>query len=164
MRGNESQKSTEEAKVVHSPRFKVYFGIEAKSQSKLAVNPSAVSGRFKLLRMGRITMNAVHQAILEEVKSLGEHEAREVLDFAAFLRGRQKKVQQTRGVNGGSASLGQTRIAVWMLEEARRAGLRDGEILEQYPDLKAQDLVAAWDYVTAHPSEIDAEILENENV
>lgn len=111
-------------------------------------------------------MNAVHQAILEEVKYLGEVETREVLDFAAFLRGKNSEqrpvIQKTVGVNGGAASLGKTRIAVWMLEDARRAGLGDGEILAQFPQLGAQDLALAWGYVALHREEIEREIRENE--
>ncbi len=109
-------------------------------------------------------MNAVHQAILEQVKHLGEVEAREVLDFAAFLRGKLlgAEIQKTAGVNGGAANMRQTRIAVWMLEEARRTGLSDGQILAQFPQLGAQNLVAAWNYVALHSEEIEREIRENE--
>ena len=111
-------------------------------------------------------MNAVHEAILEEVKYLGEVAAREVLDFAAFLRGKRStpEIQKTPNVNGGAASLGQTRIAVWMLEDARRMGMSDGQILAQFPQLQAQDLVAAWNYVALHAEEIEREIRENEAV
>lgn len=71
-------------------------------------------------------------------------------------------IQKTSGVNGGAANIGQTRIAVWMLEAARREGLSDGRILEMYPTLSVQDLEEAWRYVEANKAEIEREIRENE--
>jgi hypothetical protein len=50
----------------------------------------------------------------------------------------------------------------WVLEQARRSGVSDAELLQDYPDLKAEDLVNAWDYVRAHREEIDEEIRLNE--
>ena len=71
-------------------------------------------------------------------------------------------IERTPGVNGGAASLGQTRIAVWMLESARREGLSDDDILTMYPQLSAADLMDAWRYVVNHKEEIEGEIQENE--
>ncbi|WP_409213633.1 DUF433 domain-containing protein [Prosthecobacter sp.] len=48
-----------------------------------------------------------------------------------------------------------TRIAVWMLEEARRAGVTDAELLQDYPSLNARDLAASCTYVETHPEEIE---------
>lgn len=104
------------------------------------------------------------QAILDELSGLRESEMREVLDFAAFLKAKRgtSAIQKTAGVNGGAACIALTRIAVWMLEAARREGLRDGEILAMYPDLSAEDLAAAWDYAARNGVEIEREIAENE--
>lgn len=104
------------------------------------------------------------QAILEELSGLRENEMREVLDFAAFLKAERGTgaIQKTAGVNGGAACIGSTRIAVWMLEAARREGLREGEILAIYPDLNAADLAAAWNYSARNGVEIAREIAENE--
>ena len=55
------------------------------------------------------------------------------------------------------------RIPVWVLEQARRLGLPESEILRCYPTLRAEDLANAWAYVRAHPSEIDSQIRENED-
>lgn len=71
-------------------------------------------------------------------------------------------IRHTPGVNGGSANVGQTRIAVWMLESARREGLNDSGILEMYPGLSTDDLEEAWRFVTVNASEIEREIEENE--
>lgn len=41
--------------------------------------------------------------------------------------------QRTPGVSGGEACVGMTRIAVWMFEEARRAGVDDQGLLKDCP-------------------------------
>lgn len=89
----------------------------------------------------------------------------ETLDFVLFVKSRlrfeksvssaEMLVRHTPGVCGGEACLGSTRIAVWMLEEARRAGVTDAELLQDYPSLNARDLAAAWAYVETHPGEIE---------
>lgn len=71
-------------------------------------------------------------------------------------------IEKTPGVCGGAACIGATRIPVWVLEQARRLGVSDAELLRDYPNLKAEDLVNAWDYVRAHREEIDEEIRSNE--
>jgi uncharacterized protein (DUF433 family) len=53
------------------------------------------------------------------------------------------------------------RIAVWMLEEARRAGVTDAELLQDYTSLNARYLAAAWNYVETHPEEIENAIQAN---
>ena len=55
-----------------------------------------------------------------------------------------------------------TRIPVWLLEQARRLGASDGELLRSYPTLRAEDLANAWAYVRSHRPEIDQQIQENE--
>ena len=70
-------------------------------------------------------------------------------------------IRHTPGVCGGEACLGSTRIAVWMLEEARRAGVTDAELLQDYPSVNARDLAAAWTYVDTHPEEIEHAIQAN---
>jgi uncharacterized protein (DUF433 family) len=63
---------------------------------------------------------------------------------------------------GGSACIGRTRIAVWLLEEARRLGASEQDLLIAYPFLRAEDIATAWDYAQAHPDEIERDIEENE--
>ena len=72
------------------------------------------------------------------------------------------QIQHTPGVNGGSARIRQTRIAVWTLEEARREGMSNEVILEMYPALSLGDLEATWRYVAQNPEEIECDIRENE--
>ena len=49
-------------------------------------------------------------------------------------------IEMTPGVVGGAACIRQTRIAVWMLEQARRLGISEADLLRNYPNLTAQDL------------------------
>jgi uncharacterized protein (DUF433 family) len=48
-----------------------------------------------------------------------------------------------------------------MLEDARRQGVSDKQLLEDYPGLTAEDLAVAWAYVKEHRGEIDAAIESN---
>ena len=66
-------------------------------------------------------------------------------------------------VCGGEPCVVRTRIPVWLLEQARRLGTTEPELLESYPSIRAEDLVNAWAYVRSHPAEIEAQILENES-
>lgn len=71
-------------------------------------------------------------------------------------------IEKTPGVAGGEARVVRTRIPVWTLENYRRLGWREAQILENYPTLRAVDLVNAWAYAEAHPQEIEQAIQENE--
>ena len=59
--------------------------------------------------------------------------------------------------------LGQTapRIPVWGLEEARRLGATEAELLTSYPTLRAEDLGSTWAYVEAHREKSERDIREN---
>ncbi len=56
-----------------------------------------------------------------------------------------------------------TRIPVWLLEQARRLGSTEAQLLAAYPTLRAVDLVNAWRFVDSHTAEIDRQIRENED-
>lgn len=62
----------------------------------------------------------------------------------------------------GEACIVRTRIPVWVLEQARRLGTSEAELLRSYPTLRAEDLANAWAYVRAHHDEIERQIRENE--
>ena len=51
---------------------------------------------------------------------------------------------------------------VWALEQARRLGTSEAELLRIYPTLRAEDLVNAWAYVRSNKDEVDRQIQENE--
>ena len=83
------------------------------------------------------------------VKDLGD-------DFAG--------IESRPEVCGGAACIVRTRIPVWILENARRLGTSEADLLRDYPALTAQDLANAWAYVRSHRDEIERTIEENEVV
>lgn len=66
------------------------------------------------------------------------------------------------GVCGGDARIVRTRIPVWVLEQTRRLGATDADLLRAYPALRAEDLANAWSYVRSHGDEIEHQIQANE--
>jgi uncharacterized protein (DUF433 family) len=66
------------------------------------------------------------------------------------------------GVCGGEPCIVRTRIPVWALEQARRLGISEADLLRSYPTLRAEDLSNSWAFVRLHRDEIDAQIAENE--
>lgn len=72
------------------------------------------------------------------------------------------RIVKSPGVCGGDARVKGTRISVWGLEEWRRLGWSDAQILNAYPQLKPGDVAAAWAYVEQHPDEIEEAIRENQ--
>jgi uncharacterized protein (DUF433 family) len=70
--------------------------------------------------------------------------------------------EATAGVCGGEPTIVRTRIPVWALEQARRLGVSEADLLRSYPTLRAEDLSNAWAYVRLHREEIDTQIAENE--
>lgn len=71
-------------------------------------------------------------------------------------------IDSTPGVCGGDPCIVRTRVPVWVLEQARRIGASDADLLRAYPMLRGEDLANAWAYVRSHASEIDEQIRENE--
>jgi uncharacterized protein (DUF433 family) len=71
-------------------------------------------------------------------------------------------IESDAAIGGGSATIVRTRIPVWVLEQARRLGMSEAELLGAYPSLRAEDLANAWAYVRGHRDEIDHDILDNE--
>ena len=72
-------------------------------------------------------------------------------------------IESRAGVCGGEPCIVRTRIPVWVLEQARRLGTSEADLLRSYPTLRAEDLVQAWAYVRAHRTEIEQEIRDNED-
>ena len=63
---------------------------------------------------------------------------------------------------GGEPRIVRTRIPVWVLVQARRLGMSEAELLNSYPNLRAEDLANAWSYYRSHREEIDSQIAGNE--
>jgi uncharacterized protein (DUF433 family) len=71
-------------------------------------------------------------------------------------------IESRPGVLGGAPCISRTRIPVWVLEQARRLGTSEADLLRDYPSLTAQDLANAWAYVRSHRIEIEEQIEANE--
>ena len=71
-------------------------------------------------------------------------------------------IDSTPGVCGGEPRIVRTRIPVWALEQGRRLGISETDLLRSYPTLRAEDLSNAWAFVRLHRDQIDAQIVENE--
>ena len=72
-------------------------------------------------------------------------------------------IESRAGVAGGVPCIVRTRIPVWLLEQARRLGTSESDLLRAYPTLRAEDLTNAWAYVRSHGEEIEGQIAENES-
>jgi len=79
-------------------------------------------------------------------------------DFSDAFSG----IESIPGVCGGEPCIVRTRIPVWVLEQARRLGTSEADLLRCYPTLRAEDLANAWAYVRSHNQEIEQQIRENE--
>jgi len=71
-------------------------------------------------------------------------------------------IESRPDVCGGESCIVRTRIPVWVLEQARRLGTGEAELLQSFPTLRAEDLANAWSFVRAHREEIEKQIAENE--
>ena len=71
-------------------------------------------------------------------------------------------IESIPGVCGGDPCIVRTRIPVWVLEQYRRLGASDGDLLRAYPALRAADLANAWAYMRTHRDEVEQQILANE--
>jgi uncharacterized protein (DUF433 family) len=118
-------------------------------------------------------MSVLTERIVREIESAPEPVQAEVLDFLLFVKARSggsagsdrgSVIRRTPGVCGGDACIGLTRVAVWILEEARRAGVGELDLLKDYPGLSVNDLEAAWSYVEAHREEIEETLWKNREV
>ncbi len=107
-------------------------------------------------------MNAV-QEVEELISTMTRGEKAQLLQIVVRDLGDAfPGIQSTPGVCGGAARIVRTRIPVWVLEQARRLGMSESDLLRAYPTLRAEDLANAWAYVRSHREEIDEDIRQNE--
>jgi uncharacterized protein (DUF433 family) len=104
---------------------------------------------------------------LEEAEKLvadlsSAEKAKLIQSVARDLGGAVAGIEKHPDVCRGEACVARTRIPVWLLEQARRLGTTEAELLRAYPTLRAADLVNAWIYVEKHAEEVDRQICENE--
>jgi uncharacterized protein (DUF433 family) len=71
-------------------------------------------------------------------------------------------IDASPGVCGGEPCIVRTRIPIWVLEQARRLGVTEADLLHSFPTLRAEDLTNAWAFVRLHRDEIEAQIADNE--
>lgn len=71
-------------------------------------------------------------------------------------------IETTPEVMGGVPCITRTRIPVWLLEQARRLGTSEADLLRDYPSLTVQDLTNAWNFVRSHRTEVDTQIEASE--
>jgi uncharacterized protein (DUF433 family) len=71
-------------------------------------------------------------------------------------------IESRQNACGGEPCVVRTRIPVWVLEQARRLGVSEADLLRSYPTLRAEDLANVWAYVRSHRDEIEQQIRENE--
>ena len=108
------------------------------------------------------TMSTLQQAE-ELVASLTRPERAELLqNLVRGLGDAFPGVESNPGVCGGEACIVRTRIPIWVLEQARRLGVNESELLRSYPLLRAEDLANAWAFVRSHHDEIERQIRDNE--
>src|SRR2546430_13861755 len=103
------------------------------------------------------------QEIERLLPTLSRAEKAQVLQWVARDLGEAfPGIESTPGVCGGEPCIVRTRIPVWVLEQARRLGTSEAELLRSYPSLRAEDLANAWAYVRSHQADIDEPIRLNE--
>jgi uncharacterized protein (DUF433 family) len=71
-------------------------------------------------------------------------------------------IDSTPRVSGGEPCIVRTRIPVWVLVRERQLGRSEADLLRNYPTLRAEDLATTWAYYSAHRSEIEQQIADNE--
>ena len=109
---------------------------------------------------------ATVEDLQRQIMSLDPAQAAQLADWIVIAVPRNRQV--ARGIEvdprvcGGDPRIARTRIPVWTLEEARRLGASEATLLLDFPSLRAEDLVNAWNYVARHREEIEEQILAND--
>lgn len=108
-------------------------------------------------------MNALQEA--ERIlKNMTRTEKATLLQWVASDLGEDLPgIESAPDVCGGEPRIIRTRIPVWLLEQARRLGMSEGDLLRSYPTLRAEDLAHAWAYVRTYREEIERQIRDNED-
>ena len=107
-------------------------------------------------------MNTLHD-FEKQLETLTRAEKAQLLQWVARDLGDAfPGIESRPGVCGGVPCIVRTRIPVWVLEQSRRMGISEADLLRSYPTLRAEDLTNTWAFVRAHRSEIDLQIRENE--
>jgi uncharacterized protein (DUF433 family) len=107
-------------------------------------------------------MSSLHD-LEKQLQSLTRGEKAQLLQWVARDLGDAfPGIESTPGICGGEPCIVRTRIPVWVLEQSRRQGISEADLLRSYPTLRAEDLANAWAYVRSHQEEIERQARENE--
>lgn len=102
------------------------------------------------------------QKLEPELLALTPNEKAQAIQILAqSLDNPWRGIEKTPGVCGGDACVASTRIPIWVLVNARNLGIREAQLLKDYP-ISATDLANVWVYATAYSEEIAIAIQENE--
>ena len=103
------------------------------------------------------------EAVEELLGKLNRAEKAQLLQWTARDLGDAfPGIESRPEVCGGEPCVVRTRIPVWVLEQGRRLGTSEADLLRAYPTLRAEDVANAWAYVRSHRDEITAQIEANE--
>ena len=99
-----------------------------------------------------------------ELLALNSHQKAKIIQLLIRnLSNVWQGIEKNPGVCGGDARIANTRIPVWSLVNYRRLGASELQILQDFPQLTAEDLVNAWAYANDRSEEIEAAIQRNED-
>jgi uncharacterized protein (DUF433 family) len=113
--------------------------------------------------LGAATMGNLHD-LEKQIDSLSRAEKARLLEtLVRDLGDAFPGIESRPGVCGGEPCIVRTRIPVWVLEQSRRSGISEADLLKSYPSLRAEDLAQAWAYVRSHVVEIEKQIADNES-
>jgi uncharacterized protein (DUF433 family) len=107
-------------------------------------------------------MNALQEAEKILASMTRSEKAQLLRRVASELEDEPAGIESTPGVCGGDPCITGTRIPVWILEQYRRLGSSEADLLRFFPSLHAEDLVNAWAFVRSHQAEIERQIVEND--
>jgi uncharacterized protein (DUF433 family) len=110
-----------------------------------------------------VTMSEQLEQAEQLLSSLSQDEKSQVLRWLLQeLSDLTPGIEVHPNVCGGEPCIIRTRIPVWVLEQARRLGKSESELLAAYPTLGGEDLKNAWAYIRKHREEVEKQITENE--
>lgn len=113
--------------------------------------------------LGSAIAMSVLEAAQELLSKMSRAEKALLLQWAARDLGDAfPGIESRPEVCGGEPCIVRTRIPVWVLEQARRLGASEAELLRAYPTLRAEDLANAWAFVRSHQEDIGRQIEANE--
>lgn len=110
-------------------------------------------------------MNTAIEEARQVVTKLSAEERRSLVEWLAHEPAEVAPgIYRTPRVCGGDACIRGLRLPVWQLEEGRRNGATDSQLLQSHPALTPEDLANAWAYAAANRDEVERLIQENSEV